>query len=1110
MTNKTLALLAVAMQVAVSSLAGPVTADQAREAAAAFVQQKQGTQRTLRMASQSPTVQAAANTGYYYIYNVGNDNGFVIVSGDDRTTPILGYSTVGHFDAAQVPANLQGMLDGYARQLQALAAMSDVEAATRLAAPRRTTTVNTRNSIAPMITTNWDQATPYWNHCPEFMHVEDGDTIGELSYTGCVATSMAQIMKYHNWPARCSQTIPSYTANYYDPYTEEYGTFVTDALEPITFDWEHMRDTYTGAEDEVYTEAVSWLMLYAGCAAQMKYGLSASSTSDPYIPKALNNYFDYDAKLVYRSDYDQQAWEDMIYNELANGRPMIYNGRAGSGGGHSFVCDGYEYGDYYHINWGWGGMGNGYFVLSVLNPHAGGIGSSSSAEGYNIDQTAIIGIKPGYSGPSEEVNHVLTVFNMYYSGSSRTLDRGSKGFSLHKRRYIKVTAEDHIDDGTKYRRGIALYDNSGNFMELIMSSNIYSGYLSVTDNWPETNDSQYYYFGKSIGNGTYRIVPVSMEQGSDEWKPMLESDRYYIEMNVSGDYATLTDHPLVDLQSTRFEFSGGEKTGTAEQCNVTVKNNSVDRFNGKLYFYLTNEQIDEYGEYVTVVETEIAAGAEKVVTFNFTPQNAGTKTAQLSLYDNSMGGSKIPGTGTVTITGNGSTDFDVANLSVVIRAENAVAGDNEGDHDVIYDSHARFSAAITNSGVIEYNKYILAPLFILEDGKGSMVGYQQLTIAVPAGETRTYYFDFDNLAYGSTYALNIYARNNVPMEEDASHVDNIVKPGESVYYDIRPGIIVWNADGTRQCNKPVDGFVVPASAAAVSIENVTLSGITPNANPNTIYILAENASVPASLNGKNVVKGQTATEIVLEDGYPYLVPQSVNAGKVTYKRTFTQARKADERTAWSTMVLPFAATNVEIDGRTPVANTDYWVYNFPREEDGVVSFDAVSSMEANVPYLVAVADGRDMTGKVMSWSAQDVTLKADPIAITSGQHFMLSGTYIAMSEGGIYTMDAQGSRFVLHDTPQTVAPFRAYFKAMQTGLATEILCPGSTEVEPQTLRGDVNNDGMVDVEDVNILINIVLGTDSADNYGGRAYVTEDDTKVDVADINEVINIMLNR
>ncbi|MBO5540985.1 MAG: C10 family peptidase [Muribaculaceae bacterium] len=1109
MTNKTLALLAVAMQVAVSSLAGPVTADQAREAAAAFVQQKQGTQRTLRMASQSPTMQAAANTGYYYIYNVGNDNGFVIVSGDDRTTPILGYSTVGQFDAAKVPTNLQGMLDGYARQLQALAAMSDVEAATRLAAPRRTTTVNTRNSIAPMITTNWDQATPYWNHCPQFMNSEDEADGYELAYTGCVATAMAQVMKYHNWPAQCSQTIPSYTVTY-STGDYNYGTFNTDELAPMAFDWAHMKDNYTGAEEEVYTEAVSWLMLYAGCAAHMQYGLSASGTSDPYIPKAFNNYFDYDAKLVYRSDYDQQAWEDMIYNELANGRPMIYNGRAGSGGGHSFVCDGYEYGDYYHINWGWGGMGNGYFVLSVLNPHAGGIGSSSSAEGYNIDQTAIIGIKPGYSGPSEEVNHVLTVFNMYYSGSSRTLDRGSQGFSLYKRRYIKVTAEDHIDDGTKYRRGIALYDNSGNFLELIMSSNIYSGYLSVTDNWPETNDSQYYYFGKSIGNGTYRIVPVSMEQGSDEWKPMLESDRYYIEMNVSGDYATLTDHPLVDLQSTKFEFSGGEKTGTAEQCNVTVKNNSVDRFNGKLYFYLTNEQIDEYGEYVTVVETEIAAGAEKVVTFNFTPQNAGTKTAQLSLYDNSMGGSKIPGTGTVTITGNGSTDFDVANLSVVIRAENAVAGDNEGDNGVIYDSHAHFSAAITNSGDIEYNKYILAPLFILEDGKGSMVGYQQLTIAVPAGETRTYYFDFDNLAYGSTYALNIYARNNVPMDEDASHVDNIVKPGESVYYDIRPGIIVWNADGTRQCNKPVDGFVVPTSAAAVSIENVTLSGITPNANPNTIYILAENANVPASLNGKNVVKGQTATEIVLEDGYPYLVPQSVNAGKVTYKRTFTQARKADERTAWSTMVLPFAATNVEIDGRTPVANTDYWVYNFPREEDGVVSFDAVSSMEANVPYLVAVADGRDMTGKVMSWSAQDVTLKADPIAITSGQHFMLSGTYIAMSEGGIYTMDAQGSRFVLHDTPQTVAPFRAYFKAMQTGLATEILCPGSTEVEPQTLLGDVNNDGMVDVEDVNILINIVLGTDSADNYGSRAFVTEDDTKVDVADINEVINIMLNR
>lgn len=1101
MKKRTLALVGLSTVLALLTWASPVDVSQARNAAAAFVQQKQATLRTSG-ASTSTTLQTAANTGYYYVFNVGDNNGFVIVSGDDRTNPILGYSDEGHFDAAKVPANMQGMLDSYNAQLKALATMNDVEAATRLAAPRRTTTVNTRNSIAPIITTKWDQATPYWNQCPQFMNSDNEEDGYELAYTGCVATAMAQIMKYYNWPAQCTQTIPSYQVTYYDTNVGEYGQFYTDPLEPMAFDWAHMKDSYTGAEDEVYTDAVSWLMLYVGCAAHMQYGMSASGTSDPYIPKAFQNYFDYDAELVYRSDYDQPTWEEMIYQELVAGRPMVYNGRAGSGGGHSFVCDGYEYGDYYHINWGWGGMGNGYFVLSVMNPQESGIGGSSSSEGYNIDQTAIIGIKPGYSGPSSEVEHILTVFNMYYTGS-RTMYNEGRGFSLYKTsRYIKVTAEDHIDDGTKYKRGIALYDSNDNFIELIMSTNYYTSSLSITDRWPSDNDTQYHYFGKNVSNGTYKIVPVCQMEGNSDWTPMLESDRYYIALTVSGDVATVVDHPIVNLQSTAFEFTGGEKVGTAEQCHVTVKNNSADRFSGKLYLFVSNEQIDEYGEYTTVVETEIPANGEKVVTFNFTPQNAGTKTAYLSTYDNTWS-SSIPGTGSVTITSDGSSDFDLANLSVVIKAENAVGN-------TIYDSFAHFSATITNSGTTDYNKYVLAPLFIVQDGKGSMVTYKQTSVSIPAGQSQTLYFDFDNLAYGSTYALNIYARNNVPMDEEGSHVENIVKPGESVYYNIEPGIVVWSSDCTRSGYQPVEGFQVPADAVAVSLEGVTLSNIVAGSNPNTIYILDENATVPANLNGKNVVKGQNATSIVLEDGYPYLVPQSVNAAQVTYNRTFTQARQADQRAAWSTMVLPFAPTSVSIDGRTPTNGTDYWTYNFPREEDGSVVFDAVTTLQSNVPYLVAVAEGKNMTGKVMSWSAQNVTLKAEPIAITSGESYMLSGTYIPISEGDIYTMDAQGSRFVLHDTPQTVAPFRAYFKAMQTVDATEILCPGTTEVTPTYKRGDVNGDGEVDVADINILVNIVLGKDSADNYDGRAYVTEGDTTVDVSDVNDVVNIILGK
>ena len=286
---------------------------------------------------------------------------------------------------------------------------------------------------------------------------------------------------------------------------------------------------------------------------------------------------------------------------------------------------------------------------------------------------------------------------------------------------------------------------------------------------------------------------------------MLESDRYYCEVTINGNSCTITDHPIVNLQSTAFEFTGGEKVGTTEKCHVTVKNNSADRFSGKLYLYVSNEQMDEYSEYTTVVETEIAAGAEKVVTFNFTPKNAGTKSAYLSLYDNTWSGN-IPGTGSVTITSGGSTDFDLSNLSVVIKAENAAQEATATQHGIIYDSHAHFSATITNSGTTDYNKYVLAPLFIVKEGKGSMVGYLQSTVSIKAGQSQTLYFDFDNLAIGSTYALNIYARNNVPLDEEGSHVENIVESGKSLYYDIAQGIVVWTSDGQRLGNAPIEGF----------------------------------------------------------------------------------------------------------------------------------------------------------------------------------------------------------------------------------------------------------------------------------------------------------------
>ncbi len=1100
-------LIFASVLLATTATAAPVTPSQAQQAAKQFMQERRpGVIVQSTPVSRTPRKMnghATVTQPNYYIFNTTNNKGYVIVSGDDRTTSILGFTDSGSFDPTNIPANMRGWLENYDKQIQALDELGVL--GTGFSTPRPT-----RNSISPLVTSHWDQGAPYWDHCPEFMDItEEGDTVGELAYTGCVATSMAQIMNYYKFPLSISQPIPSYLVTFY--MNEEYGVFETDMLEPMYFDWDNMKDRYTGAETQAEKDAVAWLMLYAGCAAHMQYGLNASSTSDPYIPTALNDYFNYDAKLVYRSDYDQAQWEDMIYNELVEGRPMIYNGRAGTGGGHSFVCDGYAYGDYFHINWGWGGLGDGYFVLSVLNPYAGGIGATTSLEGYNIDQTAIIGIQPGYSGQPEEVDHRLTVWNMYYTGT-RSFERSDDGyFKLNKRRYIKVTAEDHIDDGTKYLRGIALYDANDNFIEMIAQTYYGTSFISITDSWPENQSSITYPFGKDLPNGDYKIVPVSSVQGSNDWKPMIESDRYYIQATINGNMITMTDHPIVNLEATNFEFTGGEKVGLAEQCHVTVKNNSADRYSGRLFLYVDNEPMDEYGEYTTVVEAEIPAGGTKVVTFNFTPKNAGNKSAHLSTFDSSWN-SGIPGTGSVNIAG--STVYPM-NLSVEINALNA------DENMVIYDSHIKFKVEVTNNNTEgEYNRYILAPLFIVdENNHGTMITYLSRNVLIPAGETQTFYFEFDNLAFGSRYALNIFGRNENEV------TTNLVNPGESKYYTIDRGMVVWDGSGNRVGYKPYNGIRVPENAAAVSIEGLDLTSLIPNENPNTLYYIGSSEKfIPAGLEAKNVIQNHVAQrDIILKHGYDFYAPYRFSAANISYERTFTRGRHAGQSGGWSTMVLPFAATSVTADGNAidwMHSKTDakgLWICNFDKEEDSADKARLLAeymgnTLEANVPYFVAPydgANGTDMRGKTYVFSASNVTVKPNPSAITSGTYHMVNGEYAQKTVEDAYFLNNEGSFFVKAATG-TVNAFEAYAANIKTSEAAQfqIVLDENAEDGPDFLLGDVNNDGKISITDVADLIDylamgeefVTINLDAADVNG--------DNKVSIADVADLIDLVL--
>ncbi|MDE5840785.1 MAG: C10 family peptidase, partial [Muribaculaceae bacterium] len=226
-----------------------------------------------------------------------------------------------------------------------------------------------------------NQEYPYNIMCPK---VDGHETV-----TGCVATAMAQVMKYHNYPERGKGT-----HSYFWRPGEEELTFNYDS---IPFQWDKMDNIYDKESSEASRRAVAELMLACGVSVDMHYEPGESGAATVAMGESLIDIFDYSKSLWMpnRAYYGYEEWEDMIYADLAEGLPVLYSG-AGTAGGHQFVCDGYSSDGYFHFNWGWGGLSNGYFLLTALNPDDLGVGGG--AGGFNTSQIATLGVRPGKEG----------------------------------------------------------------------------------------------------------------------------------------------------------------------------------------------------------------------------------------------------------------------------------------------------------------------------------------------------------------------------------------------------------------------------------------------------------------------------------------------------------------------------------------------------------------------------------------------------------------------------------------------------------------------------------------------------------------------------------------
>ena len=368
---------------------------------------------------------AQAEESQFYIYENADGEGWVMVAANDIARPILAYSDEGQFRFDNQPDNIKSWLGGYNKQIKN-AEINQLEASEEIKAEWQTLRKGERRAkqavvVSPMLTTLWDQDNPYWKYCPK--------KSGENTLTGCVATAMAQVMNYWEWPVTGSGTA-STTCD---------GTTYTVNFANTTYDWNNMNNRYAmyyNEGDQYYTstslgttaqqDAVATLMYHCGVAVQMSYGTNDeggsgaqtvrfNSNNESYrcAQNALWKNFGYNKSKIkgyYRnggsgySSWTRANWIAMLKEELDAARPIMYaGGDSQNQYGHSFVCDGYDSSNKFHFNWGWSGYCNGYYDVDALDPGPGGSGSGDAGD-YSYYQDVIIGIEPPEVGHTIKLN----------------------------------------------------------------------------------------------------------------------------------------------------------------------------------------------------------------------------------------------------------------------------------------------------------------------------------------------------------------------------------------------------------------------------------------------------------------------------------------------------------------------------------------------------------------------------------------------------------------------------------------------------------------------------------------------------------------------------------
>ena len=586
--KKSLLTMFVSLFSIILAVAAPVDEQKARQLASDFLSNMSphGTRSGNSELTRAVTGVADGNDAAIYVFN--SDNSFVIISADDRTPAVLGYSDHGVYDMKKAPDGLKAML-GW------------LQASVRNYSTTRGE-VSIHDAIKPLLTTKWNQHSPYNLLCP---YDAENDA---LSVTGCVATAMAQIMKYHEWPS--------------------------------AYDWSLMKDEYDSGDESAAAQEVAKVMKDAGESVYMKYSANGSFANADGISEAFRNTFGYSisTELVSRAYFTAQEWDELIYSNLENKMPVYYGGTAididdskgylqGVEAGHGFVVDGYDGKGLYHVNWGWGGLSDGFFLLSLLDPDNQGAGGTSGSEGYTIRASAIVGIKPVKPTEKAVTTRRLRASSFSVVDGQTTLSRSStsEDFPSFK---TKIGIGNFItgsEDGT-FDVGLLLC--KGNELLSLLDS-------KSSEDFPKDKGFLFNLeskIGKGLSNGTYQLRAVCRESGKEDWVFCQLATSCYVEAVVNDLSLTLVVRGIDNDGVAKFTANSKEiSSDPCERRPITFKLNLTDlNKESNSPIYLWGNEDPEKTVLLAGKGSNLDPGETGDVEIHYTPQRSGDFTFYIS------------------------------------------------------------------------------------------------------------------------------------------------------------------------------------------------------------------------------------------------------------------------------------------------------------------------------------------------------------------------------------------------------------------------------------------------------------------------------------------------